>query len=299
MPAQLNDSTLPPSFETVFNQALKYSSAPVLIAQLFSVLNKPDGTMGEIVDLIRTDATLAVETLRLANSPLYGGLQVETLEDALFRLGTREIVKLASHLVASTWMTIKIPMDEWDSRGFLRQCVCRAVAAEFICRKLNSSAPELAYTAALLQDAGRLALVTATPGFIPVIAATARLEKIYWADAEATLLGFDCITLGTALLKAWQFPEGLLMAIEFMREPGKAPESFQPILTAILAARLVADSINPHVINTGNLFAIDLAWLKQNQVTQRLLEDTMVDTISRVSEQLNTKLQPGVIEFQR
>jgi putative nucleotidyltransferase with HDIG domain len=86
---------------------------------------------------------------------------------------------------------------------------------------------ELAFTAGLLHDIGRLALTVVEPGRLEEINARAVSADIL--DAEREVLGYDHAMLGAELAKRWNFPESIQ---DVMLHYGE-PEPMQPMVRLV------------------------------------------------------------------
>jgi len=96
--------TQPPSLDDVCARALKLPCAPALLPRLISSLQDSESTASEIEGIITLDSSLAAATLRLANSAHYAGREpVGALDEAILRLGQREIYRLAALALVSRW----------------------------------------------------------------------------------------------------------------------------------------------------------------------------------------------------
>ena len=101
-------SARPPSLDDVCGKAIRLPSAPSLMPRLIAVLEDTASGAEEIEGIIQLDPALTASTLRLANSAYFGsGCAVETVADAVIRLGLREIC-------VSVWPRWRL-VNRWDS----------------------------------------------------------------------------------------------------------------------------------------------------------------------------------------
>ena len=65
--------------------------------ELQEIMKDEDSSAGKIESTIMRDPALALQVLRLANSAVYAGLaEINTLKQALMRVGTKQVLRLAT-----------------------------------------------------------------------------------------------------------------------------------------------------------------------------------------------------------
>ena len=157
--------------ETTFSQTLieeikTGTSLPMLSPQAAKIQTeflKKDPHFSILAGLIRKDPTLTGEILRIANSPFYKGLgEVETLKDALTRLGQTEMGNLIMTVIHQKNFRSANPTIR-DLQGRLwRHSLACAAASLWTARHLSlkKEIPK-AFIAGLLHDIGKLHILSA------------------------------------------------------------------------------------------------------------------------------------------
>ena len=67
---------------------------PAVAVQLLELSRKPDVSLKSIVRLLQTEPMLSAQVLKIAQSPVFGGQNVKTMNDAIIRLGLRRLTDL-------------------------------------------------------------------------------------------------------------------------------------------------------------------------------------------------------------
>ena len=117
----------PATLDQVCEQALKLPCAPSLLPRLISALHDDQSTAAEIERIIAWDSALAAATLRLANSAHFAGRDpVEALDEAILRLGQREIYRLAALILVSRWESAQTGSLRWAPGDYSRHSICTA-----------------------------------------------------------------------------------------------------------------------------------------------------------------------------
>lgn len=133
--------------------------APSVIPQLIALLRQAQPPRAAMVQQVLKDMLLTAEVLRLARSPYYGSLPVETLEAALDRIGTvglqsamsRVLVKPVYHATSGSLMARAAP------RLWLHAEHKAMICAELVARDGGDRFE--GFLAGLMHDTGWLALL--------------------------------------------------------------------------------------------------------------------------------------------
>jgi len=282
----------PPSLDQVCARALQLPCSPALLPRLITVLVASDSSADDIAEIIKVDSSLAAATLRLSNSAYFAtGGAVETVAEAVVRLGQRELYRLAALALVSRW-------DATTGRGapgdFCRHALCTALAAEVLAETSERIDPQTAYTAGLVCDLGKLAIAHACAPFFPAIRAQCARGGT-WSHAEREILGYSHADVGARLLQAWSFPPILTLAAEFCERPADAPDEAQPLLAHLHAGKYVATSFGPGVAEDGFLFELNTPFLLEWGFTPELLQETMALVHERAKQRLGDKLTHGAV----
>ncbi|HEY5228240.1 MAG TPA: HDOD domain-containing protein [Opitutaceae bacterium] len=291
------DLKTPPTLDQVCSQAVKLPTAPSLMPRLISVLNDAASTAEDIEQIIQVDPALTAATLRLANSAFFGGgSSVETVVEAVMKLGQKEIYRLASMALVNRWETgTGKNAYGGDPGDFCRHAVCMALAAEVLAEKMKTVDPQTAYTAGLVSDMGKLVVAHSCLPFFPAIRELQKAQGISWTQAERKILGYDQYQVGSKLLQTWRFPAPLVIAAEFISHPADAPAEAKQLLALLHAAKILATSIGPGVTEDGFLFEINEELLAETGFTSEILEGALPEILERSSKRLGDKLTHGQV----
>jgi HD-like signal output (HDOD) protein len=142
------------------------NSFPVLSPQAIKLQNeiiKDDPDFDAVKKLIRTDPTLTSKILKIANSPFYKGLgEVETIRDALVRLGQNELINIVMQVINKQNFSSANPMIKGFQNQLWNHSVACAIGTLWTARylKMEDLIPK-AFIAGLLHDMGKLCLLSA------------------------------------------------------------------------------------------------------------------------------------------
>lgn len=206
-------------------------SMPAVVMELLNSIDQEDVDIAVLAKKVALDQALTARTLRLANSSAFGlQLKVTTIQQAITYLG----FQATRNLITTAALTSSFADNRcagFHLKEFWRHSIGTAVCARILARHLRLN-QDVAFTAGLLHDIGRLALVTAFPDdYAQVLAYRAR-EDCSVLDAErAVLVGVDHVTAGAALAAHWNFSDTMTLPIALHHEPEAKGAGF---LTAIV-----------------------------------------------------------------
>lgn len=284
----------PPTLAEVCERALRLPCSPAILPRLTAVLSDGDSSCDDIADIIKLDSALAASTLRLANSAYFSaGGPAETVADAVVRLGARELYRLAALALVSRWEAGSSTRGE--PGDFCRHALCTALAAEALAETSERVDPQIAYTAGLVCDLGKLAVAHACAAFFPAIRSHCATRGTTWSQAEQAILGFTNAEVGARLLGAWSFPPALATVAQYCERLSEAPASALPLLTHLHAGKYIATSFGPGVAEEGFLFELDSGRLAEWGFTPEVLQETMAVVHDRAKMRLQDKLTHGAV----
>jgi putative nucleotidyltransferase with HDIG domain len=192
----------------------------------------------EVAQVFALDAALSSRVLRVANSALLGCRhQIASILQAVMMVGADRVRDIA------VTVAMKNYMGEEDNT-FLHRCWRHNLATALWCERLVEYCdlePSAAYTAGLLHDIGRTALLMLFPRDYAVFmdhSLTGGLDK---REAERKLCDADHCQIGHKLSASWNFPSLLIDVIANHHEEA-TPEA--PGTRLLVQAACAAASIS-------------------------------------------------------
>jgi putative nucleotidyltransferase with HDIG domain len=250
---------------------------PAVALQLMSLLDDTDAPIKKIVSLLRIDPALSAEILRVSNSALYGlSRRIDNVSHAVVVLGTEVVKRLALTVAlgrfSRSFMRVHGLRVCWD------HSVACALIAEELAQAINQP-KDRAYTAGLLHDIGRLALLACYPIEYNNLFVVARENDFDELECEWELFDVDHCAAGAWLARHWNLPEDFVEAIS--QHHGCEPIDAS-LVSIVSAAHHIANRIGFHVLDVppeksiGEL--IGRLPLPNHQATAEKLEN-FADTI--------------------
>jgi HD-like signal output (HDOD) protein len=209
---------------------------PPVASRLISLLSGADVNFCQVARVLETDAALAAEVLRLANSPLIGlSREVTTVVQALCILGSARVYSLLITLSISRFLKNRLALPA--IQYCWRHNLATALAARRCAPKLNVD-PDHAYMAGLLHDVGRLVLLTVHPReYNRLIAISLGDPAPNVVEMEREWFGIDHREAGEWLIREWKLPPMLAEAARDHLEEGELAPLSKVVREACIIAR--------------------------------------------------------------
>jgi HD-like signal output (HDOD) protein len=284
-----------PTIEQVCDKALRLPCSPAMLPRLATALGSDESSGQEIEALISLDASLAGATLRLANSAALARGKVDSLQEAVLRLGAKEIFRLAALVLVNRWESAQELNGRWAPGDFSRQSLITAIAAEALAECLERVSPQTAYSAGLVCDLGRLAIAHGCPTSYMAVRQYCEERRCPTEVAEKAVLGYHHGEVSARLLQAWNFPTMFVDLAASQFRPGEAPTGVVPLLSHVLAAKHIALAMGPGVNADGYYSAVAGDFLLEWGFTTEILEAAMAVTAERAAKRLGEKLTHGAM----
>jgi HD-like signal output (HDOD) protein len=209
---------------------------PVAV-QLLNLVSDASQPLGRVVTLLRTDAVLTAEVLRLANSPLLGcRSEIKNILQALAFLGMERV----NSLIVTTAMRGLVGPNSGD---MARNCWRHNLATAVICERLAPPLrinQERGYMGGLIHDIGRLALLRAFPNYEEAVM-EARAAGKSLLVAEKSLFGMDHTEAGRWLLAQWGCPLDLQIVAAQHENPNAAAGRDRELICLVACGSQLAD----------------------------------------------------------
>jgi putative nucleotidyltransferase with HDIG domain len=200
-------------------------SLPAVVMELLSNIEQENIDISVLAKKVSYDQALTAKTLRLANSASFGlQVKVATIQQAITFLGfqtTRNLITAAA--VTGCFPNGRCP--GFNDKAFWRHSIATAACSRSLARRLRFN-QDVAFTAGLLHDIGRLVLVSGHPQAYGEVLAWRAAHDGEWLDAERAVLGVDHVDAGVALAEHWNFSDTMRQAIAWHHAPETAGAGF-------------------------------------------------------------------------
>lgn len=255
---------------------------PPVAATLMRMVSTDDADFSGMARLIRVDTTFSAEVLRLANSPLLGcRRKILSILHAMAILGTERLKGLVMVVAMRDFLSgaLHVPSAQ--------RCWRHSLAAAFLAQDIGAACwldKDQCYTAGLMHDLGRLALIATFPSqYADLIEHVEQTGEDLLA-AERRRFEVDHAALGCWLVSDWELPEDFLDIVGTHHTELRGGR-FDIVQTVRAACRL-ADALGFHVVATTQAGSVeDILEELPEQVREKLgaSDELLVELASKIN----------------
>ncbi|MFT6713627.1 MAG: HD-like signal output (HDOD) protein [Planctomycetota bacterium] len=272
------------SIDQILNQLDRLPAIPVAVTQLISNLcgSDDDPAKESTANIVMRDSALTASVLKAANSAAAGfSMPATSVQEALQRVGENHLLKIAlAHASQQALGGEVVEYGLGKGEAWLG-ALAGALAAEEISKYTRKGDPNIAFTAGLLRDIGKLAM--------GLVVDSKELEALL-ADSNEDITsrereewGFDHAQIGAALGRAWGLPEELLNGIRFHHNPPIDDEA-EDLYDIVHCADNLALTLGYGVGNDGLKYSINLESRENLALNRAAFEDVLVSVRLRMNE---------------
>lgn len=203
---------------------LELPPLPETAQRIIHLRVNPNAVMGDLVDIVESDPSLAAQVVSWASSSFYAAAgQVRSVHDAVSRvLGFDLVMNLAMGL--SLGRALNQPQDHPDGYvDYWQQAVWQAQSAGILASMMPRGQRPLfglAYLSGLLHNFGHLVLAQVFPPHFKLVCRSLEVNpNIDSSVIEHHLLGITREQIAATLMENWGMPEEVVMAIRYQKNP--------------------------------------------------------------------------------
>jgi HD-like signal output (HDOD) protein len=267
------------------NSVTELATLPEVTAQIIATVEDPNGSAGKLHKIIATDPALSARILKVMNSAFYGvSGKVGSVERAIVLLGSNAVKNIA--LAASLGQMFRgVKLGEgFTARDLWAHCVGVGITARHLHCMLRMPAPDEAFVAGLIHDAGILIELQLWPEKLRQICSACKNGGADFCETERKILGVDHQTLGQVLAKQWHFPAYCQEVAGYHHRPTAVDEQDRKLVGIVHLADVLCCQSGPGFNLTAAGQPIDPAILASLGVDGPQLESLKAGLAERVAD---------------
>lgn len=253
--------------------------------RMAKLLEDPNVKTTEVVDTIKYDPGLTANVLKLANSAYFGfSRSVTSIRHAIVLMGMKQVYRMVVAASFSSLMNKSLVGYELPEGELWRHAVASAIAAEKLCQMLKVKTADLAFTAALLHDIGKLILGSFVDKDFSEIESAAHKEDESFEVAEKDILGIDHAEVGGVILEGWSFPQELVDAVRWHHNPEAFKGDNRMVVDIVHVADALCLTEGIGVGREGLQYRPSEEVVKRLELKALMLESILSQTMSGMEE---------------
>ena len=225
----------------IMSQLRRLPSPPQVYFKVVEALQSPDFDIDAIGRHIEHDPAMTAKLLQLVNSAVFGlRLQVSSAREAVMYLGietTKSVI-----LLAHTFSYFdRIKPNCISVTALWQHCIRVGRVAQAIAEGEGASAEIVgqSFTAGMLHDCGKLALVANMPDEFSKAVELARERRCELWEAEKEVFGANHAEVGGCLMGIWGLPMPIVESVALHHHPSQLVSKGFCALTAVHAANVL------------------------------------------------------------
>jgi putative nucleotidyltransferase with HDIG domain len=206
---------------------------PQIALKIIRMISDQAYSLEDVAQEFMQDQVMTAKAIRFCNSAFSGmRMQVDSIERALLIVGEKYLLQLIIGAALEEFLS-KTDRGYSLCKGGLYQHACgTAIVARSLAQFTGRTPPDLAYTAGLLHDIGKVVLDQCMDAARPLFYRHVQLAKVDLTKAESELFGITHPEVGRRFAMQWSFPENITEAIEHHHRPEEA--TLEPELTHLV-----------------------------------------------------------------
>jgi putative nucleotidyltransferase with HDIG domain len=212
-----------PTMSQLESAIAKIKPIPQIALKLMRMVQDDTYSMGDMGSEIRKDQIISAKVIRLCNSAYFRlNTNVDSIERALVVLGEKRLLQLIVSASMEGFFNSDSGGYSLCKGGLFKHAVGTALISEKLA-SINKKIPtDIAYTAGLLHDIGKITLDQFMDKAYPLFYRRTQEKGESLVNVEKELFGMDHTVAGGKLSELWGLPERLIDVIKHHHCPEKS-----------------------------------------------------------------------------
>jgi len=230
---------------------------PDVALQVRQALENPDCELPRVAEMIACDPMLSGKVIRIANSPMFGGHELSSVQGAILRVGMKETRRIISTVSIMESIT-ELP-DPLSASDFWMLGLGTALCGRTLAQELDLGERDEVYLAGLVHAMGEGLLALNFPErFARAMHASEESGTRLCVELSQEFEATPCAVCAQ-LLRNWNFPDPIVEAIEYQHDPENAP-NFPELALSVFTAQRLCQTMG---IAPGRIRELDESWLDE------------------------------------
>ncbi|MHC1744186.1 MAG: HDOD domain-containing protein [Syntrophobacteraceae bacterium] len=219
-PAQSQPSVPKPTREDLLSRIDHVRPIPQTALRIIRMVGEQRHSTRQIAREVAKDQVISATTIRFCNSVVVGsGRKIDSIDRALVILGDKRLLQFViSRCLVGFFSSSELGYSLCKG-GLFRHALGTATISQRLALLTGRISADLAYTAGLIHDIGKVVLDQFVQETAPLFYWRAQSEKSELIALEEDTFGMNHAEAGRLLAERWDLPENLLTAIASHHHP--------------------------------------------------------------------------------
>lgn len=207
------------NLDQLIRNAGKLPPSPQILPKLQKLLRDENSSMSDIASLMKLDATLAAQVIRVSNSSYYASTErVNNIEGAVNRIGYNDVNKIVGAISSKNMFGDSLPLYNLQDGEAWKISILCATTMYMLAPGIELDG-DIAYTIGLIHAIGMVIINNYYMEYGIIGSEIEHYPKGMSREDEKKLFGFDYGQAGAALLMKWNFPKEIYMPVQYQFTP--------------------------------------------------------------------------------
>ncbi len=223
----------------------KVKPIPQIALKVLRMIRDQDYDMQEVASEIKQDQVISAEILEMCNRVSPGlGRKVDSIDRAIVVLGERKLFQLVVSASLSKVLPEKPGAYSLCKGGLFQHALATAMMSHELSVFTGKSKPDVAYTAGLLHDIGKVPLDQYMAAKRPLFYRELQKRGVELCQMEKEYFGVSHTEAGALLGELWELPPNLVEVIKYHHRPEMAGED-RDLVNLVFLANLIISRFHP------------------------------------------------------
>ncbi len=213
----------PPSIEQLETAISKIKPIPQIALKLLRMIQDDNYGMDDLGTQIKQDQIISAKIIRLCNTAYFRqNSNVDSIERALIVLGEKRLLQMVVSASMEGFFNSDNGGYSLCKGGLFKHAVGTALISEKLASYNRKISGDIAYTAGLLHDIGKIALDQFMDRAYPLFYRRTQERNESLVNVEKEIFGLSHTEAGGKLAEMWELPERLVDVIKHHHRPEEA-----------------------------------------------------------------------------
>jgi len=255
---------------------------PKVAQRVSEMLNDPEVAALDLAEVIQYDQVITANVLKICNAAYFGlPRKVSSLDEALVVVGNETLKDII--ITSSSARFYKGSVGEGyklEQGDLWKHSVAVGIMAKELAKNVKGVRPGSAYTAGLLHDIGKRFLSGFVADDFNRIMEKVVRDECSFVEAEKELLGATHAELGGMIMRQWEFPADIELAVMQHHDPEALDKD--PLTAVVALANTLVISMGIGVGADGLSTKLQGEGLEKFGITPKHLDLCMVNLLTEM-----------------